>query len=43
MRLIRYRVADPGYRVLLNRVGGKTIGVAMVLGRHCYSWMWRQP
>jgi hypothetical protein len=40
MPFIRYRAADPGYRAMLNRLRGRTIGAAAVLGKHCYSWVW---
>lgn len=44
MKLIKYRVANPGYfRVMRNRLGGRTVGVAVVVGPHCFSWVWRRP
>lgn len=41
MRFTRYRVADPGCRAGLNRLCGRVIGTAVVLGSHCYSWVWK--
>lgn len=38
--LYRYRVADPGLRVTLNRYGSLTIGIAVVAGRHAYCVKW---
>lgn len=42
-RFLRYRAAAPGFRVMRNRLGGRTIGVAVVIGPHCFSWVWRRP
>lgn len=41
MRFTRYRVADPGYRLDLNRLCGRVIGTYVVLGKRCYSWVWK--
>jgi hypothetical protein len=41
MRFTHYRVADPGYRASLNRLCGRVIGTAVVLGSQCYSWVWK--
>lgn len=41
---LRYRVANPvPIKVMRNRLGGKTIGIAVVVGPHCFSWVWRRP
>lgn len=36
----RYRVADPGLRLALNRYPGAVIGVALVIGRYAYCVKW---
>lgn len=43
-RLIRYRVAHPvPIKIMRNRLGGRTIGIALVVGPHCFSWVWKRP
>lgn len=48
-RFVRYRVAIPGFRIVPNTYPGLTpvrrrlIGVAVVVGRHAYSFQWRKP
>lgn len=39
-RAYRYRAADPGLRIVLNRYPGAVIGVAMVAGRYAYCVKW---
>ena len=38
--LCRYRVADPGLRLALNRSCGVTLGLALVTGRYAYCVKW---
>ncbi|MEV7283414.1 hypothetical protein AB0O01_02390 [Streptomyces sp. NPDC093252] len=38
-RIYRYKVAEPGVRVVLNRYS-RTIGVAAVLGAYGYCVKW---
>jgi hypothetical protein len=41
-KFYRYRVADPGFRPVLNRYPGVVIGVGLVVGRYvyCVKWAW---
>ncbi|MEU4170995.1 hypothetical protein AB0F46_29460 [Streptomyces sp. NPDC026665] len=43
-KVYRYRVADPGLRVVPNRYANQfskaTIGIAVVVGRHAYCVKW---
>jgi hypothetical protein len=39
-RFYRYRLADPGLRVALNRYGTLVIGIAFVIGRHAWCVKW---
>lgn len=36
----RYKVANPGLRLVLNRYGWKVIGIALVVGRFAYCVKW---
>lgn len=40
VRLYRYRVADPGFRLAGNRYGSALIGAALVVGRYAYCVKW---
>jgi hypothetical protein len=43
MRFVRYRTAERGFGLRLNKYGSKTIGAALLLGWHAYSLVWRKP
>ena len=43
-RFYRYRIADPGFRLMRNRYtglyGAATIGLALAVGRYAYCVKW---
>jgi hypothetical protein len=38
--LVIYRAADPGWRIMWNRYPNRTIGIAAITGRVCWSLVW---
>lgn len=43
IRLVIYRVAVPEWRMVDNRYSTGRIGMGVVLGKWCVSFVWKQP